>query len=239
MRCKIARMKMNQQNKNLGILLCLLIMAASNSPARADTITPAFDAWIATASIPGRHYRMMKYDVTFDLWNLCLEQGGCEGYHPDDQGWGQGNHPVINISFDDAVLFAQWLSRYTGKHFRLPTDEEWEYAAHGGTDTNYWWGDNPDCGKAAYGLLANAECSNQEFKTKTVGSYPPNPYGLYDISGNVWQWTSTCPDPDCQKRTLRGGSFIDASTYLNLSFKGSGKANLHYMVYGFRLVEDK
>jgi len=192
-----------------------------------------------TVQIPQRHYRMMKYDVTFDLWNACIEDGGCGGYRPDGQELEEGSAPVINVNYLDTEAFAKWLSQKTGKHFRLPSNEEWEYAARGGSTTIYWWGNKADCRMAYFGKLAKGECGPPTPGSKPVGSYPPNPYGLYDISGNVWQWTTINGSSDRMVQGLRGGSWADASPYLRISFHGSNKLFIHLPIYGFRLVVDE
>ena len=79
-----------------------------------------------------------KYEVTFDDWDVCVAGGGCNGYRPSDEGWGRGRRPVINVSWDDAKAYVEWLSRVTGEDYRLPSEAEWEYAARAGTTTAYF-----------------------------------------------------------------------------------------------------
>ena len=83
-----------------------------------------------------------KYEVTFGEWDACVAAGGCRSYRPDDEGWGRGLHPVTNVSREDAKAYADWLSRTTGKPYRLLTEAEWEYVARAGTQTSRYWGDS-------------------------------------------------------------------------------------------------
>ena len=88
-----------------------------------------------------RSFAVGKFEVTFAEWDACVAEGGCK-HRPDDRGWGRGRQPVINVSWDDATTeYLPWLSRKTGKAYRLLTEAEWEYAARGKTSTRYWWGD--------------------------------------------------------------------------------------------------
>ncbi|RKZ93086.1 MAG: hypothetical protein DRR19_02225 [Candidatus Parabeggiatoa sp. nov. 1] len=132
-------------------------------------------------------FAMGKYEVTFAEYDKFAEATGRA--KPSDQGWGRGNRPVINVPWHDATAYAAWLTQQTGHTYRLPTEAEWEYAARAGTTTKYWWGNQWVSGKAS--------CDYQKYnkkynKTTPVGSFDPNPFGLYDTVGNVWEW---CADP--------------------------------------------
>ena len=94
-------------------------------------------------------FAMGKYEVTFAEYDKFAEATGRK--KPSDNGWGRGNRPVINVSWNDARAYAKWLSDQTGKTYRLPTEAEWEYAARAGTSTKYWWGNEIDKSKANYG----------------------------------------------------------------------------------------
>jgi formylglycine-generating enzyme required for sulfatase activity len=124
-----------------------------------------------------------KYDVTFAEWDACAAADACA--RASDTGWGRENRPVINVSWDEAKRYVAWLSRMTGKEYRLLSEAEWEYAARAGTTTKYYWGN--DVGQG------NANCDNcgsqwDDKQTAPVGSFKPNPFGLYDMAGNVFQW---------------------------------------------------
>jgi len=125
-------------------------------------------------------FAMGKYPVMFDEYDAFAL--ATKGKLPSDRGlifsFGRGRRPVINVTWQDASAYAQWLSEETGKSYRLPIEAEWEYAARGGTTTRYWWGDDFD--------EQYANC-NAPFtgKTSPVGSFPANPFGLSDTAGNV------------------------------------------------------
>ncbi|MEO5373459.1 MAG: formylglycine-generating enzyme family protein [Alphaproteobacteria bacterium] len=132
-----------------------------------------------------------KYEVTFAEWDACVADGGCNGYRPEDRGWGRDRRPVINVSWDDAQAYAQWLSRKTGHVYRLPSEAEWEYAARAGTTTPFHFGQTISTDQAnydgnySYGIGIKGEYRRQ---TVPVGRFPANAFGLYDIHGNVREW---------------------------------------------------
>ncbi|MCU0833226.1 MAG: formylglycine-generating enzyme family protein [Chromatiaceae bacterium] len=165
-----------------------------------------------------RPFAIGKYELTFEEYDRFAVATGRT--KPDDSGWGRGRRPVINVSWNDAVAYGDWLSEQTGQRYRLPTDAEWEYAARGGTDTRFWWGDelgtaNANC--AGCGSLWDAR------GTAPVGRFPPNPFGVYDTAGNVFEWVADCyhetfavapadgsayENPaGCGQRVYRGGSW--------------------------------
>ena len=149
---------------------------------------------VHTVTVPA--FRMGKYEVTFTQWDACVANGGCGGYRPDDKGWGRGNRPVINVSWDDAKLFIDWLNDKTGGNFRLPTEAEWEYAVRAGSTTKYHFG-NSESQLCRYANHAddstdysdrNKSCSDGVGKhTAAVGRYQPNAIDLHDMHGNVWE----------------------------------------------------
>jgi formylglycine-generating enzyme required for sulfatase activity len=129
-----------------------------------------------------------RFEVTFAEWDACLAARGCRR-RPDDQGWGRGRRPVINVSWQDAQEYVAWLSGHSGKHYRLLSEAEWEYAARGGTQTRYWWGN--DVG------VNHADCYNcgsrwDGRQTAPAGSFEANPFGLYDMLGNASEWVQDC-----------------------------------------------
>jgi formylglycine-generating enzyme required for sulfatase activity len=184
-------------------------------------------------SIPGSKFAIGKFAVTFDEWDACVTDGGCGGYQPLDNGWGRGKRPVINVSWDNAQAYIQWLSRKTGKNYRLPSEEEWEIAARAGTATNYYWGN--DVGRNN----ANCDGCGSEWdnrKTAPVGSFKPNAFGLYDMMGNVWQWTDTCWQGNCAKRVFCGGSWNHRPEDMRATTRNWFDTTKRMRYLGFRLA---
>ena len=170
----------------------------------------------------GRQFAVGQYELTFDEWDACVDDGGCGGYKPDDQGWGRGQRPVINVSWDDANAYIAWLAKKTGKLYQLLSESEYEYATRAGTTTTYPWGNAVGTNNAnCYG------CGSQwgGNETAPVRSFAANRFGLYDMVGNVAEWTQDCyhgsyngapadgsawiAGGDCSRRVLRGGSWYN------------------------------
>ena len=164
-----------------------------------------------------RPFAIGLYEVTFEAYDRFCESSGRD--LPDDAGWGRGRRPVVNVSWNDAVAYADWLSGQTGQRYRLPTDAEWEYAARAGTRHRFWWGD--DVG-AAHANCAGCGSLWDSVMTSPVGSFDPNPFGLHDTAGNVFEWVADCWNdtfenapadgaalikPDCGIRVIRGGAW--------------------------------
>jgi formylglycine-generating enzyme required for sulfatase activity len=168
-------------------------------------------------------------------------------------GGGARRDPVTNVNFKDANDYAQWLSQKTGRRFRLPSEAEWEYAARAGTQTTWWWGDEPDPKQANCSACGRPR---KQDRTGPVGRFPPNPWGLHDTAGNVWEWTQDCRHAsyagapangsawedtdggDCGLRVVRGGSWGDPIESARSSIRDPRKATSRYGRVGFRLVED-
>lgn len=144
-----------------------------------------------------------KFEVTFSEWDTCVSAGGCQ-HRPDDKGWGRGRRPVMNVSWEDAGEYAAWLSRKTGKAYRLATEAEWEYMARAGTTTKHPWGNDKAPSRAKYD-----DDSFLKEKTVPVGSYRPNAFGVYDTSGNVWEWTQDCWHKTYIGAPADGSAWID------------------------------
>ena len=146
-----------------------------DEPGRTKGEHPRYEMTIA------KPFAVSKYEVTFDQWDACVAAAACPRVM---DAWGRGNMPVINVSWGDAKQYVAWLSRLTGKEYRLLSEAEWEYAARAGAKTRYSWGDEPGMG--------NANCSGcggaWTLQTAPVGSFRPNAFGLHDMEGNVWEW---------------------------------------------------
>ena len=164
-----------------------------------------------------RAFALSQFPVTVAEWKVCVDDSGCRSM--PRMAAAEDRTPVHNLSWDDAQQYVGWLARRTGRHYRLPSEAEWEYAARAGTTTRYWWGN--EVGVA----LANcADCGGRQdlHAPLPVGSFRPNAFGLYDMLGGVAQWTADCWFPTyrdapgdgsargartCLQRVLRGGSF--------------------------------
>ena len=157
-----------------------------------------------------RPFAVGKFEVTFAEWDACVAAGGCK-HRPGDEGWGRGRRPVINVSWDNAKEYVAWLSRKTGKSYRLLSEAEWEYAARAGTTTKYAFGDTISTSQAKYG----------EGGTVEVGSFPANRFGLYDLHGNVWEWVEDAWHPDYQGAPTDGSVWTGGDTSLRVLRGGS------------------
>jgi formylglycine-generating enzyme required for sulfatase activity len=176
-------------------------------------------------------FAVARYTVTFDQWDACVADSGCNQYSPDDDGFGRGSHPVIFVSWNDAQAYVDWLKKKTGEPYRLLTEAEWEYAARGCATTScpnapFWFGTiRPELAnydsRFAYEGSPKAE---RQLQTMPVDDGKPNPFGLYNMLGNVQQWVEDCWNPspnsaqsdpaadlsgDCTDRVIRGGSWAD------------------------------
>ena len=164
-----------------------------------------------------RPFAISTFEITFEEYDKFCDATGRS--QPDDEGWGRSRRPVINVSWEDATAYTEWLSSKTRQTYRLPTDAEWEYAARAGTRSRFWWGDEPGVARAnceGCGSLWDGE------KTAWVGKFTANPFGLHDTAGNVFEWVADCyhdsfvdapvdgsalDKPGCGKRVIRGGAW--------------------------------
>jgi formylglycine-generating enzyme required for sulfatase activity len=192
--------------------------------------------------------------VTFDEWDACAEDGGCKQYFPPDDHWGRSNHPVINVSWNDAQDYVAWLSAKTGKSYRLPSEAEWEYAARAGTATPYYSGYELSTDKANYDGVDYPDDGSPGIYRQTttpVGSFAPNGFGLTDMEGNVWEWTADCWDADyrgapsdgsartsgdCNRRVVRAGAFNNRPAYARSAFRFWEVGELRSAFVGFRVA---
>ena len=189
---------------------------------------------------------MSKFELTFAEWDACVAHGDCAA-HVSDSGWGRGQQPAINVSWDDAQNYVAWLSRITGKTYRLLSEAEYEYAARAGRQTVYPWGD--DLGRNN----ANCDgCGGQWGRKQTapVGSFAANGFGLYDMVGNVWEWAEECyhdnyngapadgtawTGGDCYTRVVRGGSWVNGPQNLRSASRNRSSTDGRSGDLGFRV----
>ncbi|MDE0331906.1 MAG: SUMF1/EgtB/PvdO family nonheme iron enzyme [Nitrospinae bacterium] len=193
-------------------------------------------------------FAVARHEVTFAEWDACVAAGGCGGHRPGDEGWGRGRRPVINVSWRDAKAYASWLSRKTGKRYRLLSESEWEYAARAGTTTRYSWGDGIGQNRA------NCDGCGSDWdnrQTAPIGSFKANPFGLHDVHGNVWEWVADCWNDnyagaptdasawmsgDCNSRVLRGGSWSFGPWVLRSATRLRLRTGLRNFKSGFRVA---
>jgi len=185
-----------------------------------------------------------------------------------NSGYAQNDaHPVVCVSWDDASAYVRWLGQKTGRNYRLLTEAEWEYAARAGTTTARFWGDaaNMSCGYAngadvtthaqvpGAGNWPAANCNDRYAYTAPVGSYRANSFGLFDMLGNVWEWTQDCWNGDysgapadgsawaagdCSQRVVRGGSWEDAPVGLRAAYRVGSPTVIRVYIRGFRVARD-
>jgi formylglycine-generating enzyme required for sulfatase activity len=201
-----------------------------------------------------------RFEVTFDDWDECASLGACNP--KSDPGWGKGRAPATNISWNEVNTYAAWLSKLTGKNYRLLSEAEWEYAARAGTQTRYYFGENP-AGLCAHANVADKawkrlspsyttiDCDDGFERVAPAGSFPPNPFGLYDMYGNVWEWVEDAFHPNYDGapsdgsarsggedslRVMRGGSWISFPHLVRSASRIGRGALLNNSDVGFRLA---
>jgi sulfatase modifying factor 1 len=225
-------------------------------------------------------FAMSTNAVTVDEYRAFVtatgrDMQGCDTYdgrwkHQPKNNWQSpgfeqsGTHPVTCASWSDAKAYAQWLSEQTGHHYRLPSASEWEYAARAGSDTVQPWGANGSdaCANANVADLSAARrypgwvafaCNDGYVFTAPVGSFKASAFGLYDMLGNVFQWTEDCwnanykdapsdgsarTDGNCSEHELRGGSWFSSPGYVRADYRNHFAANYRASSVGIRLVRD-
>ena len=164
-------------------------------------------------------FAVSVYEVTFAEWDACVDAGGCGGYIPDDEGWGRGNRPVINVNWDDAWSYVSWLSQRTGKIYRLLSESEWEYVARAGTETAYSWGDSIGVNRANCEGCGGAWDGGMQ--TAPVGSFEVNPWGVHDMHGNVWEWVRDCWNDSYESAPTDGSARRSGNRSLRATRGGS------------------
>jgi formylglycine-generating enzyme required for sulfatase activity/class 3 adenylate cyclase len=188
-------------------------------------------------------FAISKYPITVREWNECAAAKACAFTVT-----GKDDAPVTNVSWSDSKQFVAWLADATQKPYRLPSEAEWEYAARGGTQTKYWWGDQLQPGMANCKNCTDTAGAEQPAK---VGSFKPNPFGLYDMGGGVDQWVEDCwhktyqgaPSDgspwiggDCSSHVIRSGSWKNDARYVRAANRDSYDTNVRYPTHGFRVA---
>lgn len=187
------------------------------------------------------YFAIGKYQVTFDeYYQFCQ---ATKRHKPDDAGWGQGRHPIINVGWKDAVAYCCWLSEQTGKIYRLPSEAEWEFACRAGSNQTYCFSHGNALSDYAWYDYNSRE------KTHPVGEKRPNDWGLYDVHGNVYEWCLDCwhhdyqgapndgsawDDGSSEYHPLRGGSWHTPKERCTAAFRTYNPSG--YIYYGFRVL---
>jgi formylglycine-generating enzyme required for sulfatase activity len=225
-------------------------------PERSDDEGPQRKVAIATPFAIGR------YAVTFAEWDAAQQDRdwqaitGRQARLPGDEGWGRADRPAIDVDWDDAKAYAAWLSQKTGKDYRLPSEAEWEYACRAGSVTPFWWGASITPEQANYDgsvepYKGGGKKGEYRRKTLPVKSFEPNPWGLYQVHGNVWEWCedlwhdnyngaptdgSAWTTGDSPYRVLRGGSWVDNPRALRSACRNLGNPRSRLRFRGFRVA---
>jgi formylglycine-generating enzyme required for sulfatase activity len=199
-------------------------------------------------------FAVSKFEITFDEWDACVNEGGCDGYRPADEGWGRGKRPVMNVSWLDAKSYVNWLSRKTGKPYRLLSESEWEYAARAGTTTTFSIGDALSPSAANYDGSGDGSGPSDVNRQQTtpVGTFPANGFGLFDMHGNVSEWVEDCwyddysaktpndgspsPEGNCDGHVVRGGSWEDSDSELRSAARTGGDKSDRFYSDGIRIA---
>ena len=196
------------------------------------------------------------YEVTFRQWYQCVDEGGCN-LRPADS-LRESAQPVVNVNYHDAIEYVMWLSKKTGRPYRLPTEAEWEYAARAGTSTPYYTGAKMSTDYANFfGKISTLADSHHALmrlasgSPTAVGSFPPNPWGIYDTAGNVYEWVQDCwrsnlfrQDPfgaswqmsDCSRRAIRGGFWASSDLDVRSTNRKNMLTHYRYKWLGFRVA---
>jgi sulfatase modifying factor 1 len=184
-----------------------------------------FIHWILVEDGPGGDFYIAATPVTFDQFDTFCDE---TGYMKPKELYGRGKQPVIHVNVADAMAFCQWLSKESGTTIRLPEESEWEFAAHGGTQSNkYEFSGSNTIDEVAWYL------ANSDNKTHVVGTKMPNELGIYDMSGNVYEWCGT-------SGMIRGGSWNATSVNsCRISFRLGSNPGYRYYGLGFRPLQKK
>ena len=199
------------------------------------TLVPDADDGLAAPLSLRRRIAVAVRETTAEEWGLCVADGACAAI----QSGAAGKQPVVNATYADAEAYAAWLSQKTGRDYRLPTETEWEYAARAGSLDVY------SSGPAISAALANF--GDARGRPAPSGSFAPNRFGLYDMHGNVAEWTADCWSGDdeatfvasfCSARVVKGGAFDDTAEDIAASARGGAPSSARRADVGFRLVRE-
>lgn len=208
-----------------------------------------------------RPFAIGRFEVTIAQWQACVDTRACIPLRDDKRGGG-ADRPAVNVSWHDALEYVRWLSKVSGKIYRLPTEAEWEYAARGGTDTPHYWAERAvACAFAnVYDISGQRvhqfewphfTCIDANTTTAPVGNYLANNFGLHDMLGNAWEWVQDCWNEgyanaprngrpnfqgDCKRRVVRGGSWKNVAWATRAAFRGWQGIDDRVDTNGFRVA---
>ncbi|GAB4191351.1 MAG: formylglycine-generating enzyme family protein [Wenzhouxiangellaceae bacterium] len=205
-------------------------------------------------------FAISRHEITFELYDVFT--AAVSKRPADDAGFGRGERPAINVSWEDAQAFVVWLSKESGHSYRLPSEAQWEYAARGGATSPYFWGRDPlraclfanvaDRRAAAEHPRWNSlDCEDGYVGPAPVAQFPANAFGLHDVTGNVWEWVADCYSDNyealpedgrplentyCRKRVSRGGAWSSPAWLLRSSQRQALPATQRSRTQGFRVI---
>ena len=230
-----------------------MVILPANTFTMGSTDGDADEKPVRQVSI--RRFAVSRFETTWDEWDACVAAGACNGAGPQgaggDNSWGKGRRPVIEVDWNDARTFAGFAMGRTGATYRLPSEAEWEYAARAGNGEKYAWGPvDPVCDQQAFTGANFDACSDD--RTRPVGSFRANRYGLFDLHGNVWEWVEDCYEDSylagqendgtaftkgsCSNRVFRGGSWFNYRALLRSADRGWSTPSNRDNLLGFRLA---
>ena len=238
------------------------VMGSSQKESGHSDEKPQHKVTIANA------FAVSKTEVTFDQWDACTAAGACP--QAEDDGYGRGNYPAINVSWNDAQAYVAWLSKTTGASYRLLSESEFEYAMRGGTTTAWFWGEaeaswgsskaceyanlHDESGKEAHPMYvwSHHKCDDGYGENAPTAQYKPNPFGLYDINGNVREWVADCHQQGyegaptdgsvrmhqgaCEARVVRGGAWVDGGSTARSAYRYAEAEDFRNYQVGFRVA---
>jgi formylglycine-generating enzyme required for sulfatase activity len=234
-------------------------MGSPPASAGQDGEDDEYPAHTVTIATP---FAVSKFELTFADWDACVQYGDCSPNIPD-AGWGHGQQPVINVTWNDAQKYVTWFAKVTGKPYRLLTEAEYEYAARGGQQTLYPWGNELSPGGKAMANCNGCGSKWDNNQTAPIGSYTangfvasfaPNGFGLYDMVGNIWEWVEDCYHDSYNgapadgsawtdggkctsaRRVARGGSWYDSPNYLRSTNRSWWPPAARIQFLGFRVA---
>jgi formylglycine-generating enzyme required for sulfatase activity/V8-like Glu-specific endopeptidase len=205
-------------------------------------------------SLPG--FAVGRYAITFAEWDDCLADGGCNGHVPVDQGWGRGKQPVINVNWADVQAYVGWLSHKTGQTYRVLSETEREYVTRAGSKGPFWWAtgispENANYNGSAEPYKGGGSRGENRLRSVPVDQFKPNVWGLYNVHGNVWDWTADCWNDshegnpadgsarwvgDCKLRVIRGGAWNSSPGRLRAAHRSRWLATSRDPTVGFRVA---